>query len=105
MDRSEPAGRGGRRARTRGRAVLPKRQARRAQLHASIGEWTSLIEWVKGDGAAQDLTGPEWHEYEHRGKHAEHLFDVLDAWVADKRRDEILERAQLLRQPYAAVRL
>jgi len=30
---------------------------------------------------------------------------VLDAWVADKRRDEILEHAQLLRQPYAAVRL
>jgi benzylsuccinate CoA-transferase BbsE subunit len=73
-------------------------------LHSTIGEWTSLIEWVNGDGAAQDLTGPEWHDYDHRAKHAEHLFDVLDEWVADKRRDEILERAQLLRQPYAAVR-
>jgi len=73
-------------------------------LNCTIGDWTSLIEWVKGDGAAQDLTGPEWHEYDYRAKHAEHLFDVLDAWVADKRRDEVVERAQLLRQPFAAVR-
>jgi crotonobetainyl-CoA:carnitine CoA-transferase CaiB-like acyl-CoA transferase len=73
-------------------------------LHCSIADWTSLIEWVKSDGAAQDLTGPEWQEHEYRAQHAEHLFDVLDAWVADKARDEIVERAQLLRQPYAAVR-
>jgi crotonobetainyl-CoA:carnitine CoA-transferase CaiB-like acyl-CoA transferase len=35
---------------------------------------------------------------------AEHLFDVLDDWVKDYPRDELLERAQLLRQPYATVR-
>ncbi len=35
---------------------------------------------------------------------AEHLFDVLDEWVKDYPRDELLERAQLLRQPYATVR-
>ena len=73
-------------------------------LHCTIGDWTSLLEWVRGDDAAQDLITPEWHEHDHRAKHAEHLFDVLDAWITDKQRDEIVERAQLLRQPYAAVR-
>ena len=32
------------------------------------------------------------------------MFDVLDEWVKDYPRDELLERAQLLRQPYATVR-
>ncbi len=40
----------------------------------------------------------------HRFLMAEHLFDVLDEWVKDYGRDELLERAQLLRQPYAIVR-
>jgi len=32
------------------------------------------------------------------------VFEVLDDWVKDYPRDELLERAQLLRQPYATVR-
>jgi benzylsuccinate CoA-transferase BbsE subunit len=70
----------------------------------SLGDWTSLIEWVAADGKAQDLTGPEWEDVQYRAAHAEHLFDVLDAWVADYARDELLERAQTLRLPYATVR-
>jgi len=40
----------------------------------------------------------------YRAEHAEHLFDVLDDWVKDYARDELLERAQALRLPYATVR-
>jgi benzylsuccinate CoA-transferase BbsE subunit len=73
-------------------------------MHCSLGDWTSLIEWVAADGKAQDLTGPEWEDVQYRAEHAEHLFDVLDEWVADYARDELLERAQTLRLPYATVR-
>lgn len=73
-------------------------------MHCSLGDWTSLIEWVAADGKAQDLIGPEWEDVQYRAIHAEHLFDVLDAWVADYNRDELLERAQTLRLPYATVR-
>ncbi len=73
-------------------------------MHCSLGDWTSLIEWVAGDGKAQDLTAPEWEDVQYRADHAEHLFDVLDDWVADYDRDELLERAQTLRLPYATVR-
>ena len=31
-------------------------------MHCTLGDWTSLIEWVNGDGKAQDLTGPEWED-------------------------------------------
>jgi len=73
-------------------------------MHCTLGDWTSLIEWVNGDGKAQDLVGPEWNDVMYRSINAEHLFDVLDEWVADYNRDDLLERAQLLRQPYAIVR-
>ncbi len=73
-------------------------------MHCSLGDWTSLVEWVASDGKAQDLTGSEWDDVQYRAIHAEHLFDVLDAWVAGYNRDELLERAQTLRLPYATVR-
>jgi len=73
-------------------------------LHCALGDWTSLLEWLKSDGAAQDLERPEWEEFAWRKEHCEHLFDVLDAWAAGYRVAELVEGAQLRRLPYAAVR-
>ena len=73
-------------------------------MHCSLGDWTSLVEWVAGDGKAQDLIGPEWEDVQYRAANAEHLFDVLDEWVKDYDREDLLERAQTLRLPYASVR-
>jgi crotonobetainyl-CoA:carnitine CoA-transferase CaiB-like acyl-CoA transferase len=73
-------------------------------MHCTLGDWTSLVELAASDGKAQDLTAPEWQELGYRAVHAEHLFDVLDEWVKDYRRDDLLERAQTLRLPYATVR-
>lgn len=73
-------------------------------MHCSLGDWTSLIEWVKADGKAQDLDEPQWHDIHYRRDHAEHLFDVLDEWAKDYSVAEIMEGAQLRRIPYAVVR-
>jgi crotonobetainyl-CoA:carnitine CoA-transferase CaiB-like acyl-CoA transferase len=73
-------------------------------MHCTLGDWTSLVEWIAADGKAQDLTKSEWNDVIFRADHAEHLFDVLDEWVKDYSRDELLERAQTLRLPYATVR-
>ena len=73
-------------------------------MHCTLGDWTSLVEWVAGDGKAQDLLAPEWEDALYRGEHAEHLFDVLDEWAKDYTRDHLLERAQTLRLPFASVR-
>ncbi len=71
-------------------------------LHSILGDWTSLLEWVRADGVARDLVDPEWEEHEYRRTHCDHLFDVLDAWVADRSVEEVAEAAQLRRLPYAA---
>jgi benzylsuccinate CoA-transferase BbsE subunit len=73
-------------------------------MHCTLGDWTSLIEWVKDDGMAADLGEPAWDDIVHRQTHAEHLFDVLDAWAARYTVAELHEGAQLRRIPYAAVR-
>ena len=47
---------------------------------------------------------PAWEDATHRKTHAEHLFDVLDAWAARHTVEELHEGAQLRRIPYAAIR-
>lgn len=73
-------------------------------MHCSLGDWTSLVEWVKGDGKAQDLEEARWEDLIYRKDHAEHLFDILDDWAKDYSVAELMEGAQLRRIPYAMVR-
>ena len=73
-------------------------------LHCTLGDWTSLVEWVKGEGMAEDLDGPEWEDFAHRKKNCARVFDVLDRWAAAYQLDDLVEGAQLRRVPYAPVR-
>jgi len=73
-------------------------------MHCSLGDWTSLVEWVKGDGKAHDLEDPRWEDLTHRKENAEHLFDILDDWAEDYSVAELMEGAQSRRIPYAMVR-
>lgn len=73
-------------------------------MHCALGDWTSLVEWVKGDEKAQDLGEPSWEDIQYRKANAEHLFEVLDDWAKDYTIAELMEGAQLRRIPYAMVR-
>jgi len=73
-------------------------------MHCSLGDWTSLVEWVKSDDKAQDLSEPQWEDQVYRKDNAVHMFDVLDEWAKDYRVAELMEGAQLRRIPYATVR-
>jgi len=73
-------------------------------LHCTLGDWTSLIEWVKSDGFGADIDEPDMENPMHRQQQAERIFPVLDAWAANYTVAELYEGAQLRRIPYAAVR-
>jgi crotonobetainyl-CoA:carnitine CoA-transferase CaiB-like acyl-CoA transferase len=73
-------------------------------MHCTLGDWTSLVEWVKADEKAQDLGEPQWEDQFYRREHAEHLFDVLDDWAKDYSVAELMEGAQLRRISYAMLR-
>jgi benzylsuccinate CoA-transferase BbsE subunit len=73
-------------------------------LHCTVGDWTSLVEWMRADGMAADLADPAWQSIDRRRDEAEHVFAVLDAWAARYTVAELCAGAQLRRIPYAAVR-
>jgi benzylsuccinate CoA-transferase BbsE subunit len=73
-------------------------------LHCTLGDWTSLIEWVKSDGFGAEIDEPEMQNPPHRQREAERIFRVLDEWAARYTVQELYEGAQLRRIPYAAVR-
>jgi benzylsuccinate CoA-transferase BbsE subunit len=73
-------------------------------MHCTLGDWTSLIEWVKSDGLGADIDELEMQEPMHRQRMAERIFPVLDAWAARYTVAELYQGAQLRRIPYAAVR-
>ncbi len=73
-------------------------------MHCTLGDWTSLIEWVKADGCGAEIDQPEMENPTHRQQEAERIFPVLDAWAARYTVEELYEGAQLRRIPYAAVR-
>jgi crotonobetainyl-CoA:carnitine CoA-transferase CaiB-like acyl-CoA transferase len=72
-------------------------------MHCTLGDWTSLIEWVKADGFGAEIDDPALEEPMARQKQAERIFPVLDAWAARYTVAELYEGAQLRRIPYAAV--
>ncbi len=73
-------------------------------LHCTLGDWTSLFEWVRSEGFGAGLDDPAWDGTAHRQRHAERLFDELDRWALGHTVAELYEGAQLRRIPYAAVR-
>jgi len=73
-------------------------------MHCTLGDWTSLVEWMRADGCGEGLEEAAWVETPYRAKHAEQLFDALDRWAARYTVAELHEGAQLRRIPYAAVR-
>jgi crotonobetainyl-CoA:carnitine CoA-transferase CaiB-like acyl-CoA transferase len=72
-------------------------------LLSHLGDWTALVEWLKADGAAQDLAEPRWMDAAVRRAECVHVFDVLAAWAAQYAVDDLVEQAQLRRLPFAPV--
>jgi benzylsuccinate CoA-transferase BbsE subunit len=73
-------------------------------MHCTLGDWTSLLEWMKADGMGSAVDDPALEDIKVRQAEAERLFDALDAWAAGYTVAELVEGAQLRRIPYAAVR-
>src|SRR5439155_1417210 len=73
-------------------------------MHCTLGDWTSLVEWIKADGMGADLDDPALEDIKTRQAEADRLFAALDAWAARYTVEELVEGAQLRRIPYAAVR-
>jgi crotonobetainyl-CoA:carnitine CoA-transferase CaiB-like acyl-CoA transferase len=72
-------------------------------LLTHVGDWTALREWLRADGAAQDLTAARWDDVDERCRHAAHVFDVLEAWAGRYAVDALVQQAQARRLAFAPV--
>ena len=66
-------------------------------------QWETLVEWMAGDGKAQDLQDSKWNDESYRQTHVDHVIDVLREWTKDKSVGELFELGQLMHFPWAPV--
>ena len=74
-------------------------------LGGSPRMWDALLDWLREEGAAADLTEPRWQDPVERKKHQEHVFKVVQDFVGLWPKAEFAERAQARKLPWAAVDL
>lgn len=66
-------------------------------------KWETLIEWLEGEGMAEDLKEEKYRLEEYRRQNFDHILDVLQKWTKIHTLQELVELAQLMRFPWAPV--
>src|SRR5439155_208644 len=66
-------------------------------MHCTLGDWTSLVEWMKADGMGAELDDPALEDIKTRQAEADRLFAALDAWAARYTVAELVEGAQVIK--------
>lgn len=74
-------------------------------LGGSPRMWDALLDWLREENAAADLTEPRWQDPVERKKHQEHVFKVVQDFVGIWPKAEFAEQAQARKLPWAAVDL
>ena len=65
--------------------------------------WETLVAWLDSEGMAGDLTDSKWQEREERNRGIEHVIEVLERWTTKYKAQELVEKGQLMRFPWAEV--
>jgi benzylsuccinate CoA-transferase BbsE subunit len=72
-------------------------------LVAMFYQWPTLLEWLESENMAEDLTDAKWQSRDYRLEHIEHIIAVLERWVKTHKKAELVEKAQMMRLPWAEV--
>lgn len=72
-------------------------------LGGSPRMWDALLEWLVQENAADDLTDPRWADPVERKLHQEHIFQVVQRFLAKWPKQEFAVAAQSRKLPWSAV--
>ncbi len=97
----EVAGRRGSRHWNNAFAVFPCRDG--YVLLSIFRDWETLVEWLDSEGMAGDLKHPKWRDRETRRAGIEHIIAVLTKWTLQHTAEELVEKGQLMRFPWAKI--
>jgi crotonobetainyl-CoA:carnitine CoA-transferase CaiB-like acyl-CoA transferase len=82
-------------------SILPCKDAH--ILMSLFQQWDTLVEWMDGEGMAEDLRDERYKEEEFRQSHLDHIVEVLQRWTETHTANELFELGQLMRFPWAPV--
>jgi len=66
-------------------------------------QWETLVEWLDSEGVAGDLTDKKWLNRETRLQNLDYIIEVLERWTRSRNVEELVEKGQLMRFPWAEV--
>ncbi len=66
-------------------------------------QWPTLVEWLEAEGMAGDLGDERWRDRDERLRHLDHIVEILERWTISHTVDELVEKGQLMRFPWAKV--
>jgi benzylsuccinate CoA-transferase BbsE subunit len=66
-------------------------------------QWETLVEWLESENMAEDLTEEKWQDGDYRRQNVDHIIEVLERWTKNHSKAELVEKAQLMRFPWAEV--
>jgi len=72
-------------------------------LMAPFQQWETLVEWLDGEGMADDLKEEKWLEEDYRLKNFDRLIEILKRWSRTHTLEELFEIGQLMHFPWAPV--
>jgi len=72
-------------------------------LIAPFQQWETLVEWMDGEGMAEDLKDECYAEEAYRLGHRDHIIHVLEQWTKSRTARELFELGQLMSFPWAPI--
>ena len=88
--------------RDRGFCIFPCRDG--FILLTLFQQWPTLVEWMASEDMAEDLQDKKWEEEGYRRERIDHVIGVIGRWTRSHATQELFEKGQSLRFPWAPVR-
>ncbi len=66
-------------------------------------QWETLVEWLASEDMAENLIDEKWQGRDYRLEHIDRVIEVLERWTKRHSKAELVEKAQLMRFPWAEV--
>ena len=68
-----------------------------------LHQWETLVEWMDGEGMADDLIDERWSDEQYRLQHRDHIIEVLKRWTKTHSSRELFDSGQLMGFPWAPI--
>lgn len=72
-------------------------------LMTPLQKWETLVEWMEGEGMAEDLINEKYKQEEYRRQQFDHISEVLQKWAKTHTMEELWKLGQLMHFPWAPV--